>query len=136
MCSIHDSKYHYLTGTHCWFCDREFGVDKVAQLAQEIILYRTKEHIISKWRGGINDVRNYIASCSDCNQMKGASNAKGFARKIEELMTNATHPMFSYFNLMRTRAWKIYNKTSKAHKIAAKIYREKMRELDKLKREK
>ena len=114
---IFSEKYNYLNGTHCWFCDREFGKDRTKTHGISNILIRTKEHIIPKSIIKYGDVRNYIASCSDCNGLKANCNAKQFAIKLRGLMKQGKgfNNMCSLFPLMINRAWKLYNKTSSFH---------------------
>ena len=103
-------------GTHCWFCDRQFGVDKQIYSRSGTPLVRTREHIIPKSRIIYSYRRNYIASCHDCNSLKGRMDAKQFAVHIEKLMKLESHNMSKLLPLMRVRAWKLYNKTSYLHK--------------------
>lgn len=51
--------------------------------------------------------------------MKGKKNARDFASHINDLMLSknrGSHNMYKYFKIMKDRAWKLYNKTSKLHK--------------------
>lgn len=115
-----DTKYNHLTGTHCWFCDREFGVAKTFWTTTvSRFLFKTKEHIIPLKRLENNIPKNYIASCNDCNQLKGARDAKEFALHLDYLVyfnKPGTHNMLTLMPLMKRRAWKLYNKTSDLHK--------------------
>lgn len=116
-------KYHQTKGTNCWFCDREFGVDKQRYVRCGSPLIRTREHIIPKSAIVYSYRRNYIASCQDCNSLKGKKNARQFAMLIEAMMCNpvCNHNMRKLFPIMRKRAWKLYNKTSNLHKNYKKL---------------
>ena len=117
-------KYHQTQGTHCWFCERQFGIDKQVYVRCGSPLIRTREHIIPKSKIIYSHPRNYIASCADCNSMKGNKNAKQFAMHIEWLMCNYSlgeHNMFNLFPMIRKRAWKLYNKTSNFHRNYKKL---------------
>lgn len=111
---IHEAKYKHSTSTHCYYCDREYGKhrSKVQKTPNGLII-KTKDHIIPIAKGGINNVRNYIGCCSDCNHLKGSRTTWEFAEFIESI--NYKHMMHQYLPLIKKRAWKLYNKTSKAH---------------------
>lgn len=114
-------KYNPYTGTHCWYCDRQFGVGKRLIKQPPIFLFLTKDHIIPISWGGKRK-HNLIACCEDCNRLKGSMNAIQFAMYIEELFNlknkgNCT--MYKYLKLMKDRAWKLYNKTSGLHQLSS-----------------
>lgn len=111
-------KYNYKTGTHCWYCDREYEKDRILYNGFGVLKI-TKEHIIPKSKLPNNIPNNYISSCTDCNYIKNNKNAKQFALFIDMLIKRTKageHSMYKYFKIMRERAWKIYNKTSVNHK--------------------
>lgn len=117
-------KYHQTRGTHCWFCDRQFGVDKCVMSHSGQPLRRTREHIIPKALIIYGYPKNYIASCIDCNGIKASKTSRGFAEKIQRLMVeykNGGHQMTRFFPIMKDRAWKLYNKTSNLHKNYKKL---------------
>lgn len=106
-------KYHHKKGTHCWFCDRKFG-----EVYYGEILMRTKEHIVPFKVMGFNHPKNYVASCKFCNTFKSWYDARGFVDRINWYYENrdkSTFWMHDLLPLMRQRAWKLYNKTSKLH---------------------
>lgn len=111
-------KYHQTKGTHCWYCDREFigNMRRLASFKQP--LKRTREHIIPVSQLTQSIPKNYIAACADCNGLKGPKNARQFAEKVTSMIQkykNGEHNMYKFFPMMRDRAWKLYNKTSKLH---------------------
>jgi 5-methylcytosine-specific restriction endonuclease McrA len=111
-------KYHQTQGTHCWYCDRQYGEDHSTRTARGGKLYLTREHIIPKARLGNNEPKNYIGACQDCNGLKGRKDAYEFALLVEDLLEDESPATFSMYKLlpkMRDRSWKIYNKTSKLH---------------------
>jgi Zn-finger protein len=105
-CYPFQNKYSHKIGTHCWFCDKRFS--------EKII--RTREHIIPRSIIG-NRLGNYVASCYDCNHLKANRNAKEFAEFLDKMLKSITKsvPAKKKIKLMRNRAWKLYNKTSKLH---------------------
>lgn len=117
-------KYHQTRGTHCWYCDREFGVDRSVYSQCGRILYIQREHIIPKSQIIFSYPKNYIAACCDCNTLKGPKTAEKFAQKVTSLMLKykkGEHNMWHLFPLMRERAWKLYNKTSNLHRNYKKL---------------
>lgn len=111
-------KYHQTKGTHCWYCDREFGVEKSLRTARGGVLKITREHIIPKSKIIYNYGRNYVAACQDCNGLKGRKWVKEFAKLLTVLHKEhspATHSMHTLFPMMITRSWKLYNKTKHLH---------------------
>lgn len=130
-CSPFGGKYHQTKGTHCWFCEREFGVDKQIWVCGGQSLIRTREHIIPKTKIIYGHERNYIATCKDCNCLKGSRNAREFAQYLQKLIETTGqgfHNMWKYLPIMRDRAWKLYNKTSKFHREYEEVGFEKAKE--------
>jgi hypothetical protein len=110
-------------GTRCWFCDREYGIDKVLSISRHISkdkpIKKTREHIIPKSKIIYNIPKNYIGSCNECNLLKGKLDARGFAMWLHAMIESELyiwHEMGDYMKTMRNRAWKLYNKTSYLHK--------------------
>ncbi len=107
-------KYNAYKGTHCWYCDREFGKHRRLTLQPLVLISKTKDHIVPISKGGKMS-KNLIACCEDCNRLKGAMPIIRFARKVGDLIetkNKGTHPMYPHFKTIRNRAWKIYNKIS------------------------
>jgi hypothetical protein len=106
-------------GTRCWFCDREYLVDKTVFISKGYPLKKTREHIVNKKKIIYNVPKNYIGSCKDCNHLKAARDAREFALWLDEMIESELyiwHEMGDYMKTMRNRAWKLYNKTSYLHK--------------------
>jgi len=119
-----EEKYHQTKGTHCWFCERQYFVDRQIYIRCGAPLQRTREHIIPKSQIIYNYEKNYIGTCRDCNSLKGPKTAKQFAEKIESMMEKykkGQHNMLHLFPLMKDRAWKLYNKTSNLHRNYKKL---------------
>jgi 5-methylcytosine-specific restriction endonuclease McrA len=109
--SLHNhlsQKYHYKNGTHCWYCDRKFLVDRLNNGRPCLI---TIDHIDPRVKGGTNSPFNYIAACHDCNGLKSKYKPIGFARRLDEIITLETdEEKLKRYKLMRIRAYKIHNK--------------------------
>jgi hypothetical protein len=113
---IWTEKYSHISGTHCWFCDREYATSKCLTAYKGFQLRRTREHIVPKSKMIYNIRHNYIGSCIDCNGLKKNMTADQFAEYIAWLMKTGGHEMWFLLPMMKKRAWKLYNKTSYLHR--------------------
>jgi len=103
----------YRTATHCIYCEREFTSGLIRSM-----LNKTKDHIIPRSRGGINNPMNYVAACGHCNELKGRSTLMEFAAHITMKMRGVSinDPIRPMYQRMRINAMKLYNKTSQLHR--------------------
>lgn len=108
-----DLKYHPTSGTHCWYCDREYAISKQVYKRSGIPLLKTGDHIYPKSMGGCNRITNKISCCLDCNVLKGYKTPRRFAEWVSQQISNksVSHSMSKLFPMIMKRAWKIYNKT-------------------------
>lgn len=95
-----NEEYRWPFGTICAYCRRVFDENHVI---------KTKDHIVPISRGGINDVKNYVCSCKDCNNLKGNFHILVFADLVYNMPD--THKMYEYSERIMFNCWKIYNKT-------------------------
>lgn len=86
-------------GYLCAYCGREFD---------DTSIIKTKDHIIPKSRGGVNDITNYVCSCSNCNLVKADLHISVFASIVYKLPSS--HVLYKYADIINFNAWKIYNK--------------------------
>lgn len=53
---------------HCYYCEIEFGYKEIGLDPEPV--KKTKDHIIPSSRGGINDPKNIVPACFQCNKAK------------------------------------------------------------------
>lgn len=54
----------------CFYCERPFANISVGELSGGYNVIRTKDHIIPKSKGGINNHINMVSACDKCNKLK------------------------------------------------------------------
>src|ERR1700749_1937408 len=102
----------YRRATNCFYCERLFNENRKDSR-------KTKDHIIPKDLGGINNVKNYIAACAECNRLKSNRNLPDFSRWLlaASKQKYSGYVTFSLFRKMSRNSWKLYNKTNKMHRF-------------------
>jgi len=68
-------------GSRCWYCGTEIVVNPVTDGGiLESGLGLQIEHIISKSKGGLDDIDNYALSCGNCNRAKTSQSVIEFIK--------------------------------------------------------
>lgn len=67
----------------CYYCERPFGV---AVYGTEIVLLKTKDHVIPKSKGGNNTQTNLVPACGKCNYLKDSYLPNEFANYINNFI--------------------------------------------------
>lgn len=67
----------------CYYCERPFGV---AIYGTDIVLAKTKDHVIPKSKGGNNTKTNLVPACSKCNYLKDSYLPNEFADYINNFI--------------------------------------------------
>lgn len=118
-----DAKYHFKTGTHCWYCDRIYGKDRNIYIKTNNPLLRTIDHIYPRSKRGLDSADNKIGCCEDCNNLKANRTPLEFVELLKGIQKDVNkwgHPMSKYIPLMIFRAYKIHNKANKQKSIKTK----------------
>jgi len=107
-----DSKYHYSTGTHCWYCKREYSTTRCLYNRPGAPLEKTVDHIIPRSGGGNNTSRNKISCCNDCNALKGNKTLLQFIDYLDILLLKGSGycNMYPLLKIITNSTWKLNNK--------------------------
>jgi len=72
-------------GKCCYYCRRKFNDE----------IEKTKDHVVAKSKGGLDNEENYADCCFECNQWKGAKTLADWLKEVEKVQRRGKHLVYT-----------------------------------------
>lgn len=99
---IDRSRVWIKTFGRCWYCGTKFASGVVAKYFYQDDLFEV-DHVISKKRGGSDNISNLAPACRKCNREKDEKTLEGYRKHKESISRTSSKNIHGLIRLRRIK---------------------------------